>query len=242
MHRSIKLVILTLLIGFIFISCKQEDTSNFTLTGSVKGLKKGVVYLQKEIDSSIVDLDSVVVNGQPEFVLKTTLDEPKVLYLNLDKKDGKEYFIPFFADKGVTKISSSLNNFNADAKIEGSKQQKILENYLKLMSSFKNNNLDLIKANLTAIKNKDSVASDSIIKKSERLQRLKYASTINFALNNSNSEVAPYLALYEIPNTSIKYLDTIYGNLNDSIKKSFYGVKLANAIKTYKKNLDSISK
>ncbi|RNC84944.1 MAG: DUF4369 domain-containing protein [Winogradskyella sp.] len=221
----------------LIVSCSKEKENNFILKGSIKDLKKGVVYLQKDGDSSVIDLDSVVIKGQPEFLLSTTIEEPILLYLKLEKNDGQEHFIPFFADEGETQIKTTLKSFNTSAEINGAEQQKVLEGYLTLMDDFKNKNLDLIKANYEALKRKDSIASDSIVKQSERLLRLKYASTINFALNNNDSEVAPYLALYEIPDTSIKYLDSIYNNLTDRIKTSHYGKILEKSISDFKTEL-----
>ena len=52
----------------------------------------------------------------------------------------------------------------------------------------------------------------------------------DFALNNSNSEVAPYLAVYEMPNTTVRYLDTIYKTLTAPIKESMYGKLLKETI------------
>ena len=235
-----KNLLLTAVLSIIFIACGNDKKGNFTLKGNVKNLKKGVVYLQKDEDGEIIDLDSVVIKGNPNFVLSTHLEEPILLYLRLQKNDAKEHYIPFFADKGVTEINTTLKGFSGEAKINGSKQQALLENYLTLMSDFKNKNLDHIKSNFEAIQRKDSIASDSIIKQSERLLRLKYASTINFALNNSDSEVSPYLALYEIPNTSAKYLDSIYNNLKPNIKESFYGKTLGNVLNEFKKTQGSI--
>ena len=228
------------LIAVLSISCGKESEANFTLKGSIKGLKKGVVYLQKEGDSTIINVDSLVINGQPEFSLKTNIEEPTLLYLKLDKKDGQDYFIPFFADKGVTEIKTSLKQFNFDASIKGSKQQELLDEYLKLMKGFNDRNLDLLKANFLASKGSSKDKSDSLTRLSNRLVKLKYASTINFALNNNDSEIAPYLALYEIPNTSIKFLDTIYNTLTDNVKQSQYGKTLGEAIEKYRTSLDSI--
>jgi len=223
-------------------SCEKEKDNNFTLKGQIKDLKKGVVYLQKDGDSSIVTLDSLQISGQSEFELHTNLEEPILLYLTLQKNDGNDNYIPFFADKGITEITTTLNRFAVDVQINGSEQQKILEDYLELMSDFKDRNLELIKANFEALQKNDTIASDSIIRYSDRLQRLKYASTINFALNHNYSEVAPYLALYEIPNASFKYLDSIHKGLTEDIKKSYYGKTLGEAIDNYKVRIDSVSK
>ena len=230
-------IILTLLVGMA--SCAKKEP-NFILKGTIKGLKKGTVYLQKEGDSSIINLDSVAIMGEPEFTLSTDLDEPEVLYLKLHKKDGLEHYIPFFADKGTMEISTTLDRFSYDANISGSEQQEILEAYLKIAANYNEQNLNLIKDNFEAQKNSDQKTVDSLNLRSERLLKLKYAATINFALNHGDSEVAAYLALYELPNASLKYLDSIYTNLSPKIKTSLYGKRLGNAIETFKKSQDSI--
>ena len=227
LNKVLSLIILVL----ISISCGKDIDTNFTLKGSIKGLKKGVVYLQKNGDStSIIDLDSMVIVGQQEFVLKTNIEEPIVLYLKLFKNDGEEHYIPFFADKGLTEINTSLKNFNFDAKVVGSKQQALLNEYTDIMSQFNNQNLDLIEANFLAQKANDSITSDSLNKQSQKLIKRKYSYTIQFAMNNKDSEIAPYLALYEMPAANPIYIDSIYNGLTKDVKNSFYGKKLSEVI------------
>ena len=237
--NKIHKVILLILTTIFVMSCNDTSNDNFVLNGYVKGLKKGTVYLQKDGKRTIINLDSVVVNGESNFTLSTNINEPILLYLKLQKKDGNDHYIPFFANKGITEINTSLKTFT-NAEIKGSKQQQTLKEYLDLMADFRKENLNLIEANFEASKAKDSLAVDSIAKRSNRLIKLKYASTINFALKNNNSEVAPYLALYEIPNASPKFLDSIYKNLSPDIKTSLYGKRLGNALADFKKSQDSI--
>lgn len=214
----------------MIVSCGKDKETNFTLKGSIKGLKKGVVYLQKDGDSTIIDLDSMTIAGQPEFTLHTNIDEPILLYLKLFKNDGEEHYIPFFADKGVTTIKTSLNKFNYDAEINGSKQQDLLNEYTKVMSKFNDQNLSLIEANFLAQKENDSIAVDSLSKVSETLMKRKYSYTIQFALNHKDNMIAPYLALYEIPSANPIYIDSVYNGLTEDIKQSFYGKKLEEVI------------
>ena len=138
--------------------------------------------------------------------------------------------IPFFADEGITEIKTTLNNFNFDAEVKGSKQQELLESYLNVMEGYKNQNLDLIETTFLAQKDGDSIAFDSLNKLSERLVKRKYSYTIQYAMNNSDSEIAPYLALYEVPSANPIYIDSIYNGLSDNIKESFYGRKLKDFI------------
>ena len=227
---KLKSALCFIIMVIIASSCEKETEANFTLKGKIKGLKKGVVYLQKDGDSSIVDLDSLTIVGQTEFTLNTNLEEPVLLYLKLFKNDGEEHYIPFFADKGVTEINTSLKNFNFDAEIKGSKQQDLLNEYTAMMSKFNDQNLDLIEANFLAQKENDSIAVDSLNKRSEILLKRKYSYTIQFALNHKDNMIAPYLALYEIPAANPVYIDSVYNGLNESIKSSFYGKKLAEVI------------
>lgn len=222
--------LLGLIIVIIFCSCKNEKDSNFILKGSVKGLKKGVVYLQQEDDSTLINLDSVTINGQSSFILKTNIEEPILLYLKLFQNDGQEHYIPFFADKGETEINTTLKNFSFDAKIKGSEQQALLDEYLKVMSKFNDQNLDIIEATFLAQKANDSIRVDSLTRTSEALMKRKYTYTIQYALNHNNSEVAAYLALYEIPNANPIFVDSIYNGLTNNIKESYYGLKLKDRI------------
>lgn len=208
------------------ISCTKE-TSNFTLKANIKGLKKGTVYLEREQDSIYKIIDSLEINGNSYFEMQCNLSEPEVLYLRLNKNDNKEEIVTFFADKGITEINSTLKNFNFNAKIKGSKQQELLEEYIEIMSKFNDKNLDLIKEQFEPKKENDTTSTNlDYEEKYNNLLRRKYLYTINFAVSHNNSEVAPYLAVTEISDANPKFLDTIYNSLKANLKTSLYGKKL----------------
>ncbi|MEP5253474.1 MAG: DUF4369 domain-containing protein [Winogradskyella arenosi] len=229
MTKLNKILSLTFIVALAF-SCSQSPNTNFTLKGHIKGLKKGMVYLQKDGDSSIVNLDSVAISGQSEFSLHTDIEEPEILYLKLFKNDKDEHYIPFFADKGVTEITTTLKNFNYDSKIKGSEQQNLLNEYTNVVSKYNSKNLDLIEASFIAQKTNDSVTADSLNRASDKLIKRKYAYTIQYALNHKDNEIAPYLALYETRNVNPIFIDSIYKSLSPEVKTSLYGKKLAKTI------------
>ncbi|WP_299395773.1 DUF4369 domain-containing protein [uncultured Gelidibacter sp.] len=226
---------LAFIISLLIVSSCAKDNSNFTLKGSIKDLKKGTVYLQRIDDTLLVSIDSLQINGESQFELHTNLEEPEVLYLKLDKNGEESGIIPFFADQGVTEINTTLKNFYMDAKIKGSKQQERLEEYNKMMDRFKEKNLDLIKNNLEARKSQDSSLINSSFKEYNNLILRKYLYTINFAMNNKDSEIAPYLAVSEISDANVKYLDTINNALTPEVKSSKYGKILQELISERKK-------
>ena len=225
--------VLLLFIALLAFSC-SKDQPDLIVRTSIKGLKKGTVYLKKVKDTSLITIDSVVINGNSMFELKSDLESPEVFYLYLDKNGGKNDRITFFADKGVTEINTTLKNFVFDANIKGSEQQKVLEDYQLLMSRINHRNLDLIKESFDAQKNGDSLAFVDYDKKQNNIIKSKYLQTVNFAINNSDSEVAPYLALTEIYNAKINFLDTINKSLTPKVKASKYGKELDAFIKEIK--------
>ena len=225
--------VLLLCTALLAFSCGNEQPDLIVRT-SIKGLKKGTVYLKKVKDTSLITIDSVVINGNSMFELKSDLESPEVFYLYLDKNGGKNDRITFFADKGVTEINTTLKNFVFDANIKGSEQQKVLEDYQLLMSRINHRNLDLIKESFDAQKNGDSLAFVDYDKKQNNIIKSKYLQTVNFAINNSDSEVAPYLALTEIYNAKINFLDTINKSLTPKVKASKYGKELDAFIKEIK--------
>ncbi len=217
------------------MSCGKEQ-HDLTVKTNIKGLKKGTVYLKKIKDTALITVDSIIINGDSEFELYSDLESPEVFFLYLDKNSSENDRILFFADKGTTEINTTLKNFVFDAKIKGSAQQKVWEDYRLIMSRFNERNLDLIKENFEAQKNNDTSKFKSIQKEFDNLLKRKYLYTVNFALNNKNSEVAPYLALTEIYNAQVKYLDTINSSLTPEVKTSKYGKELQSFIDSIKSN------
>jgi len=224
------LIILSLLLIF---SCGKSEP-DLIVTGTIKGLKKGTLYLQKFKDTALVTIDSLIINGEEPFEFKSDLEEPEVLFLTLDKKSNNTHRISFFANKGITEINTTLKRFAYDVKINGSTQQESYKEYYSIISKFNNQQLDLIKSQFEA----QQSANDSLIEaanfNANNLIKRKYLYTVNFALNNINSEVAPYVAIAEIFDANVKYLDTIYNSLPENIAKSKYGIELEKHIEKRK--------
>ncbi|GAA4269712.1 DUF4369 domain-containing protein [Hyunsoonleella aestuarii] len=210
---------------FFAISCAKKQP-DLLVKANIKGLKKGIVYLKKAQDSSIITIDSVIVNGNSNLELTSNIDSPEMFFLYLDKNSDEEDRISFFADKGITEINTTLKNFAFDAKINGSEQQKTIEEYQLLMSRLNDRNLDLIKESFEAQKNGDSNAVANFEAKQNSIIKSRYLQTVNFALNNNDSEVAPYLALSKIYDARFKFLDTINKMLTPKVKASKYGKEL----------------
>jgi len=226
-----------LLVILISITSCSEKESNLIVSGEIKGLKKGTLYLQKIKDTALVNIDSVVVDGDPMFSMETYIESPQIMYLYLEKVDNNTYDdrIDFFADEGEISINTKLEKFETSAEVVGSVNQEKLVEYRKMISRFNDQNLDLIKASFEAEKSQDEDKLMEIDKKYDGLLKRKYLYTVNFAINNKDHEIAPYLALSEVFDANIKYLDTIYNSLAPKVKKSKYGKELKDFLKERRK-------
>jgi hypothetical protein len=218
-------------------SCTKEPDSFMVVQGTVKGLKKGTLYLQHIKDSALVVADSLEVKGDGDFSFRAPLESPEIFYLYLRKKDNNEVNdrIRFFGEPGEITINTEWNAFDTRAKIEGSATQKKLEEYNKVMSRFNTQNLELIQAAYDPENQRDSLAMDSIGKLNDKNIVRGYLYALNFALNNSDSYIAPYIALTEVADANIKYLDSIYISLSPEVASSKYGEEL-NALLLRKRN------
>jgi len=220
-----KKLLLPLFIVILFVNCSEPKADIMTVSGSVKGLKKGILYLQKVEDSTLITLDSLEINGDGNFTFKTTLESPELFYLYLNKEDNNDINdrITFFGEPGVITINSVWNAFDSKAVIEGSETQKKLEEYRKVMTRFNTQNLELITASVNPEIQKDSQAMDSLLKANDKNILRSYLYSLNFALSNKNSHIAPYIALTDVSDANIIYLDSIYNSLSPEVANAKYG-------------------
>lgn len=221
--------IIVLLSIVVFASCSEKkSTKNFVLTGNIKGLKKGTLYIQRINDTVLVAIDTIKINGDSHFTSEFDLQYPEMLYLFLDRgvSNSVDNNISFFAEKGKMNIETSLDFFTADVKITGSKNQELYDEYKKVVSRFVDQDLDLIEKRINALKDNKIEEAARIEEEQKGILKRKYLYTTNFAVNHGDYEVAPYVALAEIYDINLKYMDTIQKSMTPKVAKSLYGKKL----------------
>ena len=78
----------------------------------------------------MVNIDSISINGQESFQLGDNITSPQFYLLGLSVDDSIYEKIAFFGEKGEIKINTLLRTFGSSAKIEGSANQALWEEYL----------------------------------------------------------------------------------------------------------------
>lgn len=237
-QKTIMKKILFAFAALAIISCsdKKSTEGNLHIKGNIKGLKQGTLYIQKIADTALVAIDTIQIKGDSNFESHLTIDSPEMLYLFLDRGETNsiDNNLMFFAEPGNMTINTNLEKFFADAKIAGSKNQKLYEDYNKIMSRFKERELEITEQKLRAFQFSRDTPSDTDAKSSDLLKK-RYLVSINFAMNNKDKEIAPYIALSEVYDANIKFLDTINNSLTPEVAKSKYGKMLNKFIADRKK-------
>lgn len=223
---------LLLLVVMAVVACSKENENTMYVKASVKGLKKGTFYLQKQIDSMIVSVDSISVDGREDFLMTDEVMSPEMYYLTLGNSSKR---ISFFGEKDTIYINSQLDLFGLKAKVKGSANQELLDNFSDIQQKFNNQKLDLMKEEFEARKANSQDSIDMVAKKLKNWERKKYLYATNFAVKNADFEVAPYIALTDLFDANIGLLDTINNSLTPRIKESKYGKQLDVYIKKIKK-------
>lgn len=216
---------------------KKEQTKDLLLTGNIEGLKKGKLSIKRRVDTNWVTIDSIIFNGDSKFERELDLSSPEMLALHLDRgvTESIDDELLFFAEPGQININTDLEKFYAKAKITGSKNNDLYEEYKKVKGRYTDQQLELSVAEFNAIKDGKTFSKEENDAKIEQLLKRKYLYAINFAKNHADHDIAPYIALYEIANAQVKYLDTINNALAPKVAGGKYGKMLSEYIAVRKK-------
>jgi hypothetical protein len=212
----------------LLLSCSTTPTKNSAVEVHIAGLKKGKIYLEKVVDSTLIVLDSVRISREETHILTLDLEHPEFLILRLDKEDFNPFNdrISFFADPGNTSIKTTLDGFEKDAIIVSGPHQKEFESISKMLSDFDIKSLKLYQLS----QEKEYLSpdrQDSLIRVAQRNEIRRYQYLVNYALANTNNYLTPFVIVEQGDFLQQKWKDSIYNLLSDDIKSSTYGKQLA---------------
>ena len=229
-----KIIVILIVLGCI--ACEKETKGNLKITGTIDGLKEGTLFLQKVQDTSLLTLDSLVIKGDSNFTFTTTIDEPQILYLYLDKKDYNNLNdrIDFFAEPGEMTINTTLRRFVSDLKVTGSENHKELVAFKEFMTKFNTKELTLLRDGIEAQKEADTKKVTEINTEINNYGKSRMRYILNYAFTNNDKEITPYVVTTETYDANVRYLDTIYQQLTPRIMESKYGKELKKLIEERK--------
>ena len=184
----------------------------------------GVVTLGSEQPGPLWVIDGVRMGTPPSSVrgLADQIREVNVLKYSKAAKYGTQ------GAAGVIEVNTVLNsnvlgNYKRSFEVKGKRNIKLMEDFKIFEKQFMSKRDELNDKRKIFVEINDIERVDSIQKLIDILQYKSYLFTANFAISNSDSEIAPYLAVKKIADAKIKILETIEEKLTEKVKKSKYG-------------------
>ncbi len=214
--KQLKLIIILLSVTILF-NCRYNGKDSFNLNGKIKGLRKGKIYLQRNINDSLISIDSINMKSKNKFTFRGNLTAPEVYWIYIK---SKEYFkIPIFMEKGDINISINMDSI-LEAKVTGSKNHNKLIELKKMLSKF-NYKKNLAYVNLLQTKN--TKIKTEIKDNMTKLEKTKNLYILNFALQNKDMAISPYVIYNYLSESPKIYLDSIKKTMGEEALKSIYG-------------------
>jgi len=233
----------------VLFSCKNLADGEYEITGNIKGIKSGLVYLEKQdpMGMGVKTIDTVkIIDGKFEIKGKTT--EPEICFIQIDKVNGK---VPFILEGGEiemqvdkdsvfkSKLSGTYSNdefskFNEETnKLQKKVQKKAMDFQMKNMAKMNE-----------AQKNKDTVAMNSLRKQYELIQKDITDYTFDYPKTHSKSYISVLIvqAMFNNSKFKVKEIETVYNSLDESLKKTKPGKKVKENIDNLKKQMNAKAK
>ncbi|MGI9540586.1 MAG: hypothetical protein ACR2MI_00850 [Flavobacteriaceae bacterium] len=128
----------------------------------------------------------------------------------------------------------SGQNLKRSFYVKGKKNRELLTEFQKIETQFKLKMEQLKTQKKYAYENENIIRMDSFQRLLDKTLFKSYLYTANFAIRNSDYEVAPYLAYTKISDASLSLLDSVAKKLSPKVKKSRYGKKFISFLKERK--------
>lgn len=222
-------------------SCNKLADGEYEITGTVKGMKTGLVFLEKQnpMGMGAQAIDTVkIVDGK--FEIKGKTNEPEIHFIQIDKVNGK---VPFILEGGEiemivdkdslskSKLSGTYSNeefskFNA----ESNKIQKKLQ---KEVAAFQMKNMAVLNE---AQQKQDTVLMNKLRKEYDIIQKPISDYTFSYPKTHPKSFIS--VLILQMMSSNPKYekeIEGIYNSLDASLKKT-------KPAKSVKLTVDSLKK
>lgn len=236
-----KKIILLVAVATALYSCNKLAEGEYEITGTVKGMKTGLVYLEKQspMGMGATAIDTVkIVDGKFEIKGKTA--EPEIHFLQIDKVQGK---VPFILEGGeitVTVDKDSIFKSRLGGTYSNEEFTKFNDETYKIQKkviAFKNKNTAIM---TEAQQKNDTVTMNRIGKEFEVIQSSIQKSmsdyTFSYPKKHPKSFISVLITQMMMGNPEYeKEVPGIYNSLDESLKKT----KPGKAIKT---NIDAAKK
>ena len=236
-----KKTLLLLAVVLVFVSCKKLADGEYEITGNVKGMKTGTVYLEKQspMGMGTQPVDTVkIIDGK--FVIKGKTKETEISFIQIEKLQGK---IPFILEGGEIEItvdkdslfkSKTVGTYSNDEFTKfNDESNKIQKRLQKKVTEFQNKNMAIINE---AQKNNDTLTMSKLRDEYEFIQKDITDYTFTYPKTHPKSFISVLIIQMMVNNPKYaKEIEPLYNSLDESLKKTKPGKSIKSGIDASKK-------
>jgi hypothetical protein len=230
-----KKIILLVALSAVLYSCKNLAEGEYEITGTVKGMKTGLVYLEKQNPMGMGPqaIDTVkIVDGK--FEIKGKTNEPEIHFIQVDKVNGK---VPFILEGGEIQITVDKDSL-FKSKLSGTysneefskfneESNKIQKKIQKPVMAFQMKNMAVMNE---AQQKNDTMTMNRLRKEYEAIQKPITDYTYGYPKTHPKSYISVLITQMMLNNPKYaKDIEGLYNSLDASLKKT----KPAKAIKEH---------
>ena len=236
-----KKTLLLLAVVLVLVSCKKLADGEYEITGNVKGMKTGTVYLEKQspMGMGTQPVDTVkIIDGK--FVIKGKTKETEISFIQIEKLQGK---IPFILEGGEIEItvdkdslfkSKTVGTYSNDEFTKfNDESNKIQKRLQKKVTEFQNKNMAIINE---AQKNNDTLTMSKLRDEYEFIQKDITDYTFTYPKTHPKSFISVLIIQMMVNNPKYaKEIEPLYNSLDESLKKTKPGKSIKSGIDASKK-------
>lgn len=230
-----KKILLLVAVAVALYSCKKLGEGEYEITGTVKGMKTGLVYLEKQdpMGMGAKAIDTVkIVDGK--FEIKGKTNEPEIHFIQIDKVNGKVPFILEGGEIAITVDKDSLYKSKLAGTYNNDEFSKFNEETGKIQKKLQKEAMAFQMKNMAVMneaqQKNDTVTMNRIRKEYEVIQKPMTDYTFGYPKTHPKSFISVLITQMMLNNP--KYANDIEG-LYNSFDASLKKTKPAKAIKDH---------
>lgn len=236
-----KKILLLVAVAVVLFSCKNLGEGEYEITGNVKGMKTGLVYLEKQnpMGMGALAIDTVkIVDGKFEIKGKTA--EPEIHFIQIDKVNGKVPFILEGGEIAITVDKDSIFKSKSTGTYSNDEFTKFNEESTKIQKRMQKSVTDFQMKNMTVMneaqQNKDTVTMNRLRKEYDVIQKPITDYTFGYPKTHPKSFISVLIVQMMANNPKFaKEIDGLYNSLDESLKKTKPGKAVKSTLDIKKK-------
>jgi hypothetical protein len=199
---------------------KDVSNANYFLTGSIKGIDTGWLYIKHrqtgKIDSAIIENGKFMITGKTE--------TPEFCNIGTGSSGKRDFYFGFFlAACKMTLKANKDSLFDAAIDIQGYYVQDEFKKFQQLMRP-----IDIM-SNEIWMTEKTPLNQDSLDLKQKQLDKKRKEIIWNYAVKNPNSYITAFEASsYFTEKEDLQKLKSIFTKMKPALQKWYYSQKIKN--------------